>query len=61
MVIDLRALSIKQIDFSVLPLLDSATCRYRQTNNEKNNLNYRRHYNSLNSLHDPNSRALTSA
>ena len=44
MVIDLRALSTKQINFGVLPH-HLAARRYRQANNENKNLDYRRHHN----------------
>jgi hypothetical protein len=47
MVIDLRALSTKQIDFGVLP---STIWRHTDTdklNNENKNLNHSRHHNSL--------------
>jgi hypothetical protein len=47
MVIDLRALSTRQINFSVLPQQDLAACRYKQANNENKNLNQRRHNNLL--------------
>ena len=47
MVIDLRALSTKQIDFGVLPHFDRRHTATDKLNNEKKNLNYRRHYNSL--------------
>ncbi len=48
MVIDLRALSTKQIDFGVLPHRNN--WRHTDTdklNNENKNLNHSRHHNSL--------------
>jgi hypothetical protein len=47
MVIDLRALSTKQIEFSVLPFSIWQHADTDKLNNENKNLNQRRHHNSL--------------
>jgi len=47
MVIDLRALSTKQIDFGVLPHTFWRHTDTDKLNIEKKNLKYRRHHNSL--------------
>ncbi len=47
MVIDLRALSTKQIDFGVLPQITRRHTATDKLNNEKKKLIQRRHYNLL--------------